>query len=173
MKLKMLLLVFIATLFLGGISYSLLGTANAENGDYKISIIEKNYEIFRIREVNDQKWVYFNISITLHNSGGIVSDDITVKIEDEDGWYVRNDTLAAHESKTFIFEDHPLLGTGEHKIDISFYPTDKNVVLTEYNHGEDVLILMPEENNNFIPGFEAVLLGMAIVIYVLLIKYRK
>ena len=175
MRLNVLLPVLLSILFLGIFSCFLFDIASAEDDFYEISIIEKDYDIFRIREINGRKVVYFNISVTLYNSGNIESDDITVKIEDEDGWYVRNDTLLAHESKTFIFDDHPLLGMTEHRINISFYPTNKNVALTDYNHGEDVLILLPEDKdeNSFTPGFEAILLVMAVAIYVFLTRYKK
>lgn len=175
MKSKALLPVLIGILFLGIFSCFLFDISCAEDDFYKISIIEKDYDIFRIREINGRKFVHFNISINLYNSGNIESDDITVKIEDEDGGYVRNDTLTPNESKIFIFDDHPLLGMTEHRINISFYPTNKNIVLTDYNHGEDVLILLPEDKdeNSFTPGFEVILLIIAIVIYAFSTRFKK
>ncbi len=145
----------------------------AEDDYYEIQMVEKDYDIIRIRDINDRKVVYFNISITLLNLGNLVSDDITVRIEDEDGWYIRNDTLQPHESKKFIFDNHPFLGSDEHRINISYYPTDKNIVLTEYNHGEDILLLLSEDKNNFTPGFEAYFLIVTIISYIIISKYKK
>jgi len=145
----------------------------AEDDYYEIQMVEKDYDIIRIRDINDRKVVYFNISITLLNLGNLVSDDITVRIEDEDGWYIRNDTLQPHESKKFIFDNHPLLDSGEHRINISYYPTDKNIVLTEYNHGEDIIMLLSEDKNNFTPGFEAYFLIVTIISYIIISKYKK
>ncbi len=145
----------------------------AEDDYYEIQMVEKDYDIVGIREINDRKVVYFNISITLHNLGNLVSDDITVRIEDEDGWYIRNDTLKPHDSKKFIFNNHPLLGSGEHRINISYYPTDKNIVLTEYNHGEDILMLLSEDKNNSTPGFGACFLIIVILSYIFIYKNKK
>ena len=145
----------------------------AEVDYYEIQIVENDYDIVGIREINDRKVVYFNISITLHNLGNLVSDDITVRIEDEDGWYVRNGTLQPHESKKFIFDNHPLLGSGEHRINISYYPTNNNVVLTDLNHGEDILMLSSEDKNNFTPGFDICFLIIAILSYIFIYKYKK
>lgn len=91
------------------------------------------------------------------------------------GGYIRNGTLMPNESKTFIFDDHPLLGMTEHRINISFYPTNKNIVLTDYNHGEDVLILLAEDKdeNSFTPGFEVILLIIAIVLYAFSTRFKK
>lgn len=160
-------------MFLFTLSCLLFNITNAEDDYYEIRIIDKGYNVIRIKEINDLKVVYFNISISLHNLGNIVSDDITVKIEDEDGWYVRNDTIQSHESKKFIFDNHPLLGLGGHRINISYYPTNKNVILTEYNHGEDVILLLTEDKNNFIPGFEAIFLIMIIIANILISRYKK
>lgn len=160
-------------MFLYILSCLLFNITVAEEEYYEIRIVEKDYDIIRIKEINNRTVVYFNINITLHNLGNLVSEDITVKIEDEDGWYVRNDTLQPHESKKFIFDNHPLLGSGEHRINISYYPTNKNVVLTDYNHGEDVLFLLSENKNNFTPGFEVGFLIITIVVYVLISKYNK
>jgi len=175
LKSKVLVPILISILFLWIFSYFLFDLSRAGDDFYEISIIEKNYDIFKIREINDRKCIHFNISITLYNSGNIESDDITVKIVDEDGGYVRNGTLMPNESKTFIFDDHPLLDMSEHRINISFYPTNKNVGLTDYNHGESVLILLTgdKEDDGFTPGFEVILLVTTIVVYVFLTRYKN
>ena len=173
MKSKLILTLIIGFLCFGLFFCIFVDTIVAQ--DYQISIVDKSYNIHKIREIQDQTFIYYNISITLRNSGNSISDDITVRIMDEDGNYTRNGTIMPDESKTFLFDDHPLLGMTDHTIFIYFYPTDKPDSLDDYHHGEDVLILKyggdAEDGNT--PGFEAVFLFVVIVGYVVIRKYKK
>lgn len=174
MKSKALLVLIISILCLGFFSGLLSGISVAENGHYELSIVEKNYKIYKTDELAGDTWVYFNISITLHNSGAIESDNITVTIEDEDGIILRrNGTILPGKNKTFRFEDHPLKGMKEHQINISYYPTLANVPVTNYNYGDDVLILLPQGGDDSTPGFEIIFIIMALVVYALSKRCKK
>ena len=173
-KSKLFLLGLISMLLFCVFSGMLTDICNAEDEIYRISLVEKKYECVKTVGSGKQTWVYFDISITLSNTGDVESDDITVEIEDEDGKYYRNYTFQPRESKTFIFDDHPLLEKTEHRINISFYPTNKYIVLNDYNHGEDILIILPKENaNNSTPGFESIFPIIAIAVLVFLKRYKK
>jgi hypothetical protein len=146
----------------------------AQEDYFDLSISGKNYERTNINDMHNI--IYYDLGITLENSGTIESDDITVRIMDRDGNYTRNGTIMPGVSKTFLFGNHPLIGLNDHTISIYFYPTDRFVPLNEYNHGEDTLILkydMTASSNDNTPGFESVFLFILIVLYVMVKKCKK
>ena len=80
------------------------------------------------------------------------------------------------ENKTFIWEDHPMLGFGKHPIEISYYATDE-LKRASYNSGTDSLILNAgnenSDNNSSIPGFDALLTIIAIISCISLYKRKN
>lgn len=175
MKSKVLLTIFISIFCLGFFSGFLVNISSAEDKYYEISIIEKNYEISSIKDIKGRTFVFFNISITLKNSGNMISDDITLEIvgEDEMPLY-KNYTIPAEGYKEFTFDEFYLQGLGEHQVNLSYYPTNIDN-WNDYNHGKDVLILQSGGNgdDSSTPGFEAIFLIMTIVVYVFLTRYKK
>ncbi len=173
MKSKGILIAVTSFLCFGLLLGIFVDTIAGQDEYYKISIADKSYEITNIDDVHNI--IKYDISVTLRNNGTIESDDITVRIMDEDGNYTRNATIMPGVSKTFLFNNHPLFGLTDHTISIFFYPTDTFAQLTEYNHGEDTLILKYGTTNgdDNTPGFESVFLFILIALYVMVKKYKK
>jgi hypothetical protein len=173
LKIKAILILYEFVLLFVIISFFTI-TVDSEEDQYTIELIDKKFEVIRIKEFYNRNIVYYKIFITLKNSGNIESDDITVKIEDKDGSYIRNSTIFPNESEVFIFDDHPIISMEDQIINISYFPTDIGTALDESNHGDDKLILKPNKNeNNLIPGFEIIFLFAAIIVYIFYNKYIK
>ena len=150
-------------------------TVSSAEDNYKIDIVDKNYKIIKTKQIKDQTWIHYNINIILQNSGNKTSDDITVEIEDMEGFIIKmNATIGPGELKLFNFDDYPLLEKDVQKINISFYPTDNHIPLKNNNHGEDSLILKSNgTNDNSTPGFEFIFIILSSLIIILLHYIRK
>lgn len=148
-------------------------SAAAVEGYYELSIVDKAYTINPVKQLRD--WVSFNITITLFNSGTIESDNITVTIEDEDAIIIhRNGTILPNKEKTFYFHDHLLRGMVEHQINISYFPTNKDIELNENNSGKDIFIFLKgEDGSDSTPGFELSIVFFGLLVGILLLKKRK
>ena len=173
MRSKWILTVFIGFLCFGLFFGIFADTIAAQEDYYKISVVDKSYGLLNIDETHGI--IKYDISITLNNSGTIKSHDITVRITDEDGNYTRNGTIMPGESKTFLFNNHPLIGMTDHTILISFYPTDLFIGPNENNSGEDSLILKygNDSGGGGTPGFEAVFLLILISLYIVIKEYKN
>lgn len=174
MKSKIFLLMLISILFFGVFSGVLTEICNAEGRDYNISIEDTTYEVIKIDDSKATVVVYYKISIVLHNSGNKISDDITLEMNDAFGVYLRNGTILPGGSREFVFDDWPLMGLGEHLIDISFYPTDLNIPREEYNSGSTSLVLSADSkgDDKSTPGFEIILVITAIIVITFLGRKR-
>lgn len=174
MRSKLLTFGLVITLFLGVFLGVLTDTCDAENGYYKISIEDISSEFIKTTKKGGVTYVYFNIIVTLYNSGDIESDNITVELQDEFGNYINKGTIKAGETKMFIFGEHPLEGLGKHTLDVSYYPTDINIERTKDNTGSETFTVKHGNNNNdnSTPGFEFIFL-ISTVVFVFLIRKRK
>jgi len=178
MKSKCIITVVIGLLCCGLFFGIFIDTISAQEDYYEISIVEKSYEIYEISEINAQTIIYYNISITLKNSGNLNSDDVTLEIigDDELPLYA-NDTIPHGGVREFKWEneDFFLVGSWDHYINISYYPTDPTIGRNENNSGEDSLILKYNEasGDGDTPGFEAAFLLVIIALYVAVKKYKK
>ena len=174
MKSKLILTAVIGFLCFGLFFGIFVDTIVAQEDYYRISIVDKSYEILNIDETHGI--IKYDISITLNNSGTIKFDDITVEITDEDNVSLtRSGTIMPGESKTFIFNNHPLIGITDHTILISFYPTDLFSELNDNNNGKDSLVLKygNDIGDGGTPGFEAVFLLTLLSLYVIIKKYKN
>jgi len=168
-KLGIVLIFLMISTFLLNISTIIVKADN----NYEISINDTDYKYIKKIKKGSFTFEYFDISVTLYNSGPDTSDDMTVNLIDEDGSYNLTGTLAPGEEKTFTFDNHPLIGQGNHNIKINFFPTDVNNRRVK-NTGSTTLKISRDkkENNNSVPGFELILLFLSIVIFYLII-YKK
>ena len=144
--------------------------ARAEN-EYIISITDIKYEITNINE--EHEIIRYNIFVTLHNSGDITSDNMTIILEDEDGANItRKGVLPPGESITISYDDHPFFRLNDHTIQILYYPTNFRIPRNSSNTGDETFVLQYGENkaNNDSPGFEIILMLLSIIIY---LPYRK
>jgi len=173
MEIKWMQTIFIGILFLGLFFGFFIKVSNSQDNYYQISITDKSYEIKSI----DEKYeiIYFDISITLKNSGNIISEDMTLRIRDVDGNYTLNGTIMPGESKTFTFEKHPIIGLKDHTISIYFNPTDEFAPLNDFNQGKDELTLKYSSNGNgsSTPGFELIFIIISIMLCFTTAKYKR
>ena len=136
--------------------------------------MDASSEFVKTTEIGGDTWVFFNISITLYNSGNIESDNITVKLQDEDSNYTRKDSVMPGETKTFIFVEHPLLGLDKHKLGVSYCPTDLSIPMNDDNSGYITLAVEygDGDSDGSTPGFEIISL-ICIMALIVLIRKRK
>jgi len=173
MKSKVFLLILTGILFTSLFSGNVFETCTAEDEFYKISMYESS-EFVKTTEIGGDTWVFFNISITLYNSGNIKSDNITLKLQDEDSNYTREGSVMSGETKTFTFVEHPLMGLGEHKLDVSYFPTDLSIPMNDDNSGYKMLVVSYEDSDGdgSTSGFEIISL-ICILALVVLMRKRK
>ena len=173
MKSKVFLLMLAGILFTVFFSGNVFEICTAEDEFYKISM-DVSSEFVKTMETGGDTWIFFNISISPHNSGNVESDNITVKLQDEDSNYTQEDSVMPGETKTFIFIEHPLLGLGEHKLGVSYFPTDLSIPMNDYNSGYTTLAVEygDGDGDSSTPGF-AIISLICIVALIVLIRKRK
>lgn len=175
MKSKLIYKLLIWLLCFGLLFSIFVDVCISQEEEYKISITDKSYEINKIDE--NHEIIYYNILVTLNNMGAIESDNMTIRIMDEDNVNLTQQvTIMPGESKTFLFEDYPLIGLNDHEISIYYYPTiDKIYIPDRNNHGRDVLILGYTQNNgdNNTPGFGISIIILSVTLFVIINKLKK
>jgi hypothetical protein len=158
----------ICVMVFGLFSTMALISCHAESEGVQLSIVQKNAEKIKTIGTGTQTAVYYKITIVLHNAGNVTSEEITLGIQDEaDGlWTNKTATIPAGESATFIFDNWPVLGIGEHNVSIGYRPTNDSITKTSSNSGTDSLVLavtLQGEDQNATPGFELIaVLGVLI-----------
>ena len=174
MKSKVFLLMMAGILFTGLFSGNVFEICTAEDELYKISM-NASSEFVKTMETGGNTWIFYNISITLYNSGNVESDNITVKLQDEDSNYTREDSVMPGETKTFIFVEHPLLGLGEHKLDVNYYPTDSSIPKKDDNSGYTTLDVeyRDSDGDGSTPGFDIISIICIMALIVLLRKIKN
>jgi hypothetical protein len=172
MKSKIFLLMLAGILFTVFFSGNVSEICIAEDEFYKISM-DTSSEFVKTTEIGGDTWIFFNISITLHNFGNIESDNITVELQDEYSNYTREGSVMPGE-RTFIFVEHPLLGLGKHKLGVSYYPTDLSIPMNDDNSGYTTFAVEYEngDDDGSTPGFEIISL-ICIVVLIVLIRKRR
>lgn len=151
-----------------------INISSSEDDRYILTITDKNYIFIKNEEVKGHVFQYYDITIVVKNSGNIISDDITVKIEGGDGLSEKlNYTIAANDSKGFVFSNFFIEKADQHRINISYFPTDLSVhERNEDNSGFTTLVFSTKtESEDSTPGFEFVLLVVAFIFY--LIQRKK
>ena len=146
---------------------------SVEDENYNISIVNMTYIFVKTEEIRGREFDYYNVVITLRNSGKVDADDITVEIVGEDGLpEKRNQTIPANEENNYIFSDFYLEKSPEHKINVSYYPSNLTVhERNEYNSGIDSFIINTSNNNSeSTSGFELILFLIAFFVYFVIRK---
>jgi len=154
-----------------------LSIISAADRSYDIEVVGKDYKFLKTVGNENQKFNYYNITITLKNNGAEVSDDITLKIwekeEDANLSISRNGIIKAGETMEFMFGDWVVYGTGEHTAMYEYYTTNTSK-MNNYNSGSGFFKIndgsIKEDNT---PGFELVLVLLAFVSIFLIKKRRK
>jgi hypothetical protein len=152
-----------------------INLSSAEDENYNISIADMTYTFVKTEGIRGREFDYYNVVITLTNSGNVVSDDITVEIIGEDGLpEKRNQIIPANGENNYIFSNFYLEKSPEHKINVSYYPSGLTVhERNEYNSGIDSFIISTASNNSeSTPGFELLLFLIAFLVYLVIRKRR-
>ena len=175
MKLKKCLIFTVGIILIGLFSQILIQTCTAEPA--KLSITSQTFKVSKTTVIGEQTYVFYNISIVMHNTGAETSQNTTLRIVDDEGIPAdRKNTFAPGDYKEFTFTDWPLTGTGEHQINISYYPTDQNVPVTGDNSGNTTFFVSSSDGSTSqksTPGFEIVIFLGAIVLISSIKRKRK
>jgi len=192
MKFKFLVIMLISVMFFCTLSNTIIKTSAAGSNNNGISIEDMSYKVLRTEEIGSYTFVYYKLVITLHNSGGLTSDDLTVVIIDDDvtkdypGTKTRVPNpdseppinIAPGESKDFIFGEKTewmIVGTGKHVLDVNVYPNN-NESSTPICSNKFVINSNGESGGlpaTSTPGFEILAMLTAVFIIFLFAKKRK
>jgi hypothetical protein len=149
-------------------------SSNAQDESYHISIIDTSSKYIKTETYGGNTFFYYDISITLHNSGNVPSDSITVKLRDVDGNYSKQSIINPGEFKTFTFDNHPMWQPGDLTVHFNYYATDRNR-RAAHNTGETTLVLNSGNDGvsaTSTPGYELLILVIGIL-FISLIKKEK
>lgn len=192
MKFKFLVIILISVMVFCTLSNTIIKTCTAESKNDAISIEDMSYEVLKTEKTGPYTIVYYKLIITLHNSGGLTSDDLTVVIIDDDATKdfpgiktrVPNPdsepliNIPPGESKDFIFGEKTewmIVGTGKHVLTVNVHPNNNESVapictkrFTINSNGESGGL--PATST---PGFEILAVLTAVFIIFLFNKKRK
>lgn len=154
---------FLATL----IVIMVLTSVQASTQDYELTLINTDYSKTEEETIGQDLVVKYDVIVTLANRGNSTTDEITLKlIDDEDFSVTQKYTFDSMETKTFTFNDYPLTGTGDHELTISYSPTNTSIQKTNSNSGTETITINYEEsssnNTPFINPF-FIILGLLII----------
>jgi hypothetical protein len=144
----------------------------------ELSITNVSVQLVETREPVGNRVIHvYDITAVLHNSGDMISDDVTVYFYDPEFNETTpplkldpfNVSLDPNESITFTLEDWPTPLTGDVPIKISFRPDSPDIVSTEFNSGSYTYTLQIEGNgtSTSTPGFEVALCIGAILVFLI------
>jgi len=130
-----------------------------------------------IKQNNEIVGKIYEISVTLVNTGIDITDELTVNLTDEEHFSLSKKIMLNYsETKTVSFNWSTLL-IKDQQIIISFYPTDQDTDLNQYNSGSKTFTIHMTDvqgiRSTSTPGFEAVLIITAILIVVFLMKKQN
>lgn len=120
----------------------------------------------------------FQINVTLHNSGKLRSDELTVNLSDDEGFTLTRDKiyLDQGETKTVSFTWSTTVSKNQ-QIKVQFFPSNLDTVWNEYNSGSTTFTIKVTDNGGFpatsTPGFEIVVFLSAITILIFLLKKKR
>jgi len=139
---------------------------------YKIDIDEISHKCISSFNKGGIKYSYYDILVTLSNSGIADSDNMTIELIDSSGSYIKYFNVESESSKIVIYKDHPLSSIETNNIEIKFYPTSKDVLINSNNSGTKAYNIKDSNSNESTPGFEFItfIITLSMLIY---IKKRK
>lgn len=120
----------------------------------------------------------FQINVTLHNSGDLRSDGITVNLTDQEGFTLRRDVLYIDPGKTeiasFIWSTTNIRNQ---QIIVSFYPTNLKTAWDDYNSGSTTLTIKIADEGGVpatsTPGFEILVFLFAVATLMFFIRKNR
>ncbi len=178
-KLKVIVVTMILFLSIGLFFGMIIEKSSAEEQQAEISFIgEPTYmltnEIIKNNRVIGRT---FTINITLYNAGNKKSEELAVNISDEEGFSLKKYTyLDPGETKIISFKWSTLINRDQ-KIVVRYLPADLDAAWTQYNHGSKTFTIKIEDKDGLpatsTPGFEVLLIIIAIIIYAFLRKKKE
>lgn len=161
---------------IGIIILTLLLTSIAVNAqEYELSIVDTNYSQTKEETVGGEKVVIYDVFITIANQGTTPSDEIKITLTDDEEFTVTKEyTFEVMETKTITFENHPLTGTGDHELTITYAPTNTSITKTNANSGSKSLTVSYKDSSNTdTPFVHAICLVSLFIIVGLYLKKKK
>ena len=146
-----------------------------------ISIKDVSVELLRTRPPVGQRIIReYKISVVLCNTGDTNSTSISVKFLEPEPGITGNLTmqpasysLQPDEEKTFVFENWPTMLTGDVLLNISYRPSSAFVLPNSTNSGYYIyrLSIGNGNTNTSTPGFEALIVLVALFVFLLKRRY--
>ena len=133
------------------------------------------YELVSTNTVGDMIIRRYMINVTFINEGTIISEEIKSVLRDEEGFNLTSYFyLNSSEEKIVTYDWSTILYRNQNLV-LSYYPVDLNTDLNENNSGTTTITvkMVEEENNKSIPGFEIMLMLIAIIITILYFNRKK
>lgn len=179
-KVKALLILLVISVLIAITVTSFTKQIKAEEQRAELIFAEEpSYTLIKELAKNDEiiGWSY-QIFVKIQNIGNNKSDLTRVNITDDEGFTLSKDvTIEPNVTETVIF-DWATITKKDHNIHVSFYPTDLNTGLNQYNRGSTKIIIKMLDKDDIsgtsTPGFELLTLIITIAtLGILLKKYRK
>ena len=168
MKLKYLIFGIIFSMLIITSFNVLLNTVNAKEETYDIKVINTSSKYLKTENHGGNTFVYYEISITLQNTGNIASDELSIRLRDEDGNYTKEVVISPGEYKTIIWDNHMFLGSKQRTVYFDYYAEDLEK-RTSSNTGSTILVIDPDNSGvsatSNTPGFEVIILLSSILIF--------
>ncbi|KYK21537.1 hypothetical protein AYK24_08990 [Thermoplasmatales archaeon SG8-52-4] len=165
-------LIIITCIFFSLVNLSVL----AEEGQAEISIKgTPTYKLISQNTSGNRIVSRYKIYITFENSGNVSSDQIKVNLTDPDGFILdKTFKIEPAETKLITF-DWSTIFTDDQELKINYRPTDFDTIKTKDNSGKTTLTIKVVNNNDdgSTPGFEMVVISIALLFSILIIRYRN
>ena len=141
---------------------------------------QPTYRLIRSIERNGQViGKTFQINVTLHNSGNLMSDELTVNLSDEEGFTLTRDKIYLDQGDTKIisFTWSTTTLNRNQQIKVLFFPSDLNVSWNEFNSGSTTFTIKVTDSGGLpaasTPGFEIIVFLSAVTILIFLLKKKR
>ena len=168
-------------LFLGLLSVELVQNGVALEDREELSI-SYSYNLTKRETRGTITASSYNIPVILRNSGTKISTNTTVTLTDEEmidpsthtpiPLYKENIFVEPGENVTILFSWNTTWNKNQN-ITISYFPTNQNVLRTDYNSGTQTFLLNIVGQKKSTPGFTIPLLFAAFLIIILIRRYRR
>jgi hypothetical protein len=155
--------------------FFLFAESAKSNKDLDISIVSTNTEYIRTRTVVNDKYESYDISIELFNKGPQSTDNLTVKlIDEEDFSFDKKININSTDQETVTFENILLPGEQTHSVEFQIIDNQNNTLITEKIYFNKKGIVDPKDDDSSeIPGFEIILILIAIISILIVLKRNQ
>jgi hypothetical protein len=120
---------------------------------------------------------YYEIYVSLYNSGDVKSERLTVNLSDQEGFVLEQDTYVEPGETKIVTFNWSTTYLSNQNMKVNFFPADVYVPTNQYNSGSTSFEIEIVNNNGVpatsTPGFEIIFLISAILIIYFLSKKNK